>query len=100
MEKSNVKPQTEISELDENERMLARKLGEYSEIIELSAREFTTHHICNYLYELAQEFNRFYEKSRVIGDDREAIRIRLVQIYRDKLASGLEILGIVAPEKI
>ena len=100
LEKSNVKPQTEISELDENERMLARKLGEYSEIIELSAREFTTHHICNYLYELAQEFNRFYEKSRVIGDDREAIRIRLVQIYRDKLASGLEILGIVAPEKI
>ena len=79
---------------------MLRKIGEYSEIVEQSAREFTTHHICNYLYELAQEFNRFYEKSRVIGDEREAIRLNLVHLYRDTLASGLAVLGIVAPEKL
>ena len=98
--KSSIKPERGVVEFDENERLLLRKIGEYSEIVEQSAREFTTHHICNYLYELAQEFNRFYEKSRVIGDEREAIRLNLVHLYRDTLASGLAVLGIVAPEKL
>ena len=58
------------------------------------------HHICTYLYELAQEFNRFYEKNRVIGDDREALRLSLVETYADTLKAGLELLGIHAPERM
>jgi arginyl-tRNA synthetase len=58
------------------------------------------HLICTYLYELAQEFNRFYEKCRIIGDEREAVRLSLVVQYRDTLARGLGLLGIVAPEKM
>lgn len=85
---------------DEAERLLLRKIGEYHEAKEVAMRELLPHHICNYLYELAQEFNRFYEKSRVIGDEREAIRIELVRLYRDTLAAGLNVLGIAAPEKL
>jgi arginyl-tRNA synthetase len=58
------------------------------------------HHICNYLYELAQEFNRFYEKNHVIGDARHATRLELVMLYRDTLARGLSLLGISAPEQM
>jgi arginyl-tRNA synthetase len=85
---------------DEAERLLLHKIGEYHEAKEVAMRELLPHHICNYLYELAQEFNRFYEKSRVIGDEREAIRIELVRLYRDTLAAGLNVLGIAAPEKL
>ena len=58
------------------------------------------HGICRYLYELAQEFNRFYEQNRVIGDDREELRLALVARYRDTLAEGLSLLGIDAPERM
>lgn len=86
--------------LDEPERALLRKLGEYAEVLERATRELTTHQICNYLYELAQEFNRFYEKARIIGDDREAARLSLVNRYAETLADGLGLLGIDAPEQL
>jgi arginyl-tRNA synthetase len=86
--------------LDDAERALLRKLGEYSETLERSTRELTTHQICNYLYELAQEFNRFYEKARIVGDEREAVRLSLVGRYADTLADGLGLLGIDAPEQL
>lgn len=85
---------------DASERQLLQKLSEFPEVIEKAAREYLVHGICNYLYELAQEFNRFYEHNRVIGDERQALRLALVERYRDTLASGLKILGIVAPEKM
>jgi arginyl-tRNA synthetase len=85
---------------DENERSLARKIGEYSEVIEKSTDELMPHYITTYLYELAQTFNRFYEKSRVIGDEREIVRLFLVKSYACTLKDGLTLLGISAPEKM
>ena len=85
---------------DASERQLLQKLSEFPEVVEKAAREYLVHGICNYLYELAQEFNRFYEHNRVIDDPRQAIRLTLVTRYRDTLASGLRILGIIAPEKM
>jgi arginyl-tRNA synthetase len=58
------------------------------------------HHVCTYLYELAQEFNRFYENNRVIGDDRQQLRLGLVESYADTLKEGLALLGIHAPERM
>jgi arginyl-tRNA synthetase len=89
-----------ILDLLPSERSLARKIGEYPEVLQKSVNELMPHHICTYLYELAQNFNRFYEKNRVIGDDREALRLRLVQTYADVLKDGLKLLGISAPERM
>lgn len=98
--KSAVLPNSVSPEFDEYERMLVRKLGEYSEVVEHAIGELMPHHVCTYLYELAQVFNRFYEHCIVIGDPREAIRIWLVTRYRDTLGEGLALLGIHAPEKL
>lgn len=81
-----------------DERLLLRKITEYRYVVERATNELMPHHICNYLYELAQAFNRFYEHNRVIGDDREELRLQLVTLYRDTLARGLALLGIHAPE--
>jgi arginyl-tRNA synthetase len=86
--------------LSESERTLVLKLTEYAGVVEQATRELLPHVICTYLYELAQEFNRFYENARVVGDEREAVRVGLVGHYRDTLAAGLSILGIPAPEKL
>lgn len=83
-----------------DERLFARKLTEYPEIIRKATLELMPHHICTYLYELAQEFNRFYEKNRIIGDTRETLRLHLVESYAFRLRSGLELLGIHAPDRM
>lgn len=86
--------------LDAHERALALKISEYDEVISLAISELLPHYVTTYLYELAQVFNRFYEHARIVGDEREAIRLSLVDAYRDRLATGLKILGIPAPDHL
>jgi len=100
LEKTKTESSAEVSELDDSERSLARKISEYPEVFAKAANELAPSHVCNYLYELAQSFNRFYEKSRIIEDPREAMRLKLVKNYRDVLANGLNLLNIEAPEKV
>lgn len=88
----------ELGEVRTEDRALVRKLGEYHEIISLAAESLEPHHICNYLFELAQEFNRYYEKNQVIGSDYEYHRGGLVALYADTLRAGLFVLGISAPD--
>ena len=87
-------------EFDENERSLARKISEYPEVVGKATAELMPHHICTYLYELAQAFNSFYENNRVIGNDREAVRLKLVEAYAGVLKHGLALLNIAAPEQV
>lgn len=94
------KPMSQNVEFEPGERALVRKISEYPEVVELAVNELMPHHICTYLFELAQEFNRFYEKNRVIGSDREAVRMNLVASYAGKLRAGLGLLGIGAPERM
>lgn len=100
LRKSEVKPSGEVTDLTPDERSLVRKIGMYNEAVAAATAELMPHHICTYLYELAQTFNRFYESNRVIGDGREAVRLQLVMHYADVLKAGLELLGIVAPDQM
>lgn len=95
--KTNIKA---IGELDDNEHALLLKLSEYNEQKNRSILELMPHHLCVYLFELTQVFNSFYENSRVIGDEREQLRMGLVSKYQHILAAGLDILGIPAVEKM
>jgi len=90
----------DMGELGESERVLAAKVSEYADVVERSIDELMPHYIATYLYELAQIFNRFYEGSRVIGDERQAQRLHLISLYADVLAGGLSILGIAAPDRL
>lgn len=87
-------------EFEADERSLVRKISEYPEVIDKAVNELMPHHVCTYLYELAQTFNRFYEKNRVIDNERQAVRLGLVKHYADTLRSGLDLLGIAAPDKM
>ena len=85
---------------DTSERALALKLSEYCDVTAHAVEDLMPHHICTYLYELAQAFNRFYESSRIIGDPRETTRLLLVDRYQQTLEHGLGLLGITAPEHL
>lgn len=93
-----VTPATEVAELDGPERSLARQIGLYPEVFAAALADYSPHHICNYLYDLAATFNRFYEQSRVVDHERSAQRVALVAAYEQTLAHGLAVLGMPTPE--
>jgi len=99
LEKSSEKPHV-LTEIAAEDRALVRKLSEFCETLDLAKARLEPHHVCNYLFELAQEFNRYYEQNQVVGSDQEAHRASLVAMYADTLEAGLAVLGIVAPKKM
>jgi arginyl-tRNA synthetase len=100
IDKAKTPNSANASSFDYEERKLAVKIVEYPEVVSHAVAESSPHYICTYLYELAQIFNRFYEKNRVIDNEREEQRIQLVVAYADVLKEGLGILNIAAPEHI
>ena len=90
----------DTDEFTKYERSLLLKIGEYHEVIDLAVSELKPHYLATYLYDLAQNFNRFYENSHVINDKREKFRGYLVKLYADRLASGLKLLGLETVKKM
>lgn len=86
--------------LDINERTLTKKCLGYSDVLREAVSEMAPHKVCNYLYELAQEFSRFYEKCVVAGDEREGLRAEIVSLYYQIMQHGLNILGMEIPEEM
>ncbi|MEI7689487.1 MAG: arginine--tRNA ligase [Candidatus Saccharibacteria bacterium] len=83
-----------------HERSLLFKLTQYTDVIQQATDELLPHILCTYLYELAQVFNRFYENSQIVGDNRETIRVKLVEAYVAVLGNGLTVLGVPTPERM
>ena len=100
LQKSNGDSGQNDAVYDSNERKLAKKILEYKEILKESVIEMAPHKVANYLYELAQEFSRFYEQCIVAGSDREAVRIQIVEVYLKTMTHGLGILGISVPAEM
>ena len=84
------------------EKALLKALSELPEELRLAARDYDPSRINRYLVELAGSFHRFYNTCRCMVDDaalRDA-RLKLADTTRAVLASGLDILGVQAPEKM
>ena len=82
------------------EKNLIKKILEYKDILREAVNEMAPHKVANFLYELAQEFSRFYENCPVAGSDEEAERAKLVEKYLEVMTHGLNILGIEIPEEM
>lgn len=87
-------------EIGQEELELAKKLGHLGDVIQKAAGENNPLPVATYVYEVAQEFNDFYQKVPVLkAEDPAALNTRLclVQATRQVLANGLALLGIDAP---
>jgi arginyl-tRNA synthetase len=65
-----------------------------------AAKNYSPHLLANYLYDLAGEYNSFYNSERVIGSERETARLLLTKATGQVIKNGLSLLGIEAPEKM
>lgn len=82
------------------EKNLAKKLLAYKTVLQEAVREMAPHKLANFLYELAQEFSRFYENCPVAGSAQESERKKLVQAYLAVMTHGLNLLGIEIPAEM
>ena len=81
-------------------RKLSKKIVQYQDVLKEAVAEKAPNKICAYLFELAQEFSRFYENVKVIGNENEAELIVVVQAYTNVMEHGLGLLGIEVPEEM
>ncbi len=81
---------------------LIRKMIQFNDVLEESVRELEPHRIVFYLLDLAGEFHRYYNRYRVISEDEDLTRARLllVETAQKTIRRGLEILGVAAPLKM
>ena len=79
---------------------LLKKLTDYRAVLRTAVEEKAPHLICNFLFELAQEFSRFYEHCQVAGDACEAERAKMVKVFYQIMEHGLNLLSIQIPEEM
>ena len=88
--------------LEPAERELTLRLDGFGQSLMEVAADLEPHRLAGYLYDLARAFTDFYEACPVLGSQ-GAVRERrlvLVDLTRRTLATGLDLLGIAAPERM
>jgi len=87
----------------EHEISILRKLLKFPETVAQVSQDYFPNNLCNYLFELSQNFNSFYQEVPVLAETNEAIknfRLQLISATAQVLSSGLYLLGIEAPEEM
>ncbi len=94
----------QIKELVANDEELSvlRQLVHFGEAIEDAAENYAPNILCTYLYGLAQKFNAFYNKHRILEAENTSkdFRLILTAATGQVLQNGLHLLGIETPEKM
>lgn len=83
-----------------DELALIRLLAQFPETIEQAALEREPHRLVFYLMQLAGDFHRYYNRNRILGDDRELAQARLLLAanVQKVIRVGLQSLGMSAPD--
>lgn len=84
------------------EQALGLKLARFPEAVLGATRHYRPNYLADYLYELAREYSTYHQSVPFLKSDdgvRES-RMRLIRMVADTLKTGLDLLGIEAPERI
>ena len=86
----------------ESELALMRKMDDFTELVELAARDRAPFRLTHYAQDLAALFHQFYTNCHIIGE-KEALqhaRLALADATRIVLALALGLLGVSVPERM
>ena len=87
----------------EIERDLMLKLSMFNEVVEWSFIDKAPNKICEYIYDVSNLFNKFYHDNKIISEkdiEKKMAWIKLIILTERVLETGLELLGIEAPDKM
>ncbi|NUN47308.1 MAG: arginine--tRNA ligase [Candidatus Brocadiae bacterium] len=86
----------------DEDRAVLRQIGRFPDIIRDATTRYEPSLLSRALIDLCGEVNRFWRNQRILSDDAALTdaRILLVQTARRTLRTGLDLLGIEAPEEM
>ena len=87
----------------EAEKALCLALTGFAPAVEEAGAQLAPHRICGYLYQLSNEFNRFYHETRILAEENEEQKksyIAELELTRKVLEQGIDLLGFSAPDKM
>lgn len=91
---------TDISEII---RSLIHKLYDYASVLLESSKQMSPALICNYVYELASLFNKFYQESPILKEQNEGLKnlkLLVTNICGKTIEESMQLLGIDVPERM
>jgi arginyl-tRNA synthetase len=94
--------EADIALMETDEVELLRSLGRFPLTIQRAASNAEAMKVINYLTESVENFHNYYQRRRVMTDDKAVSRARLavVSAFRQVLANGLGLLGVSAPVRM
>jgi arginyl-tRNA synthetase len=94
---------SKITALEKAEREVVHVLSSFEQKIREAAREYSPAIIANYVYELAKEYNQFYQSIPIFNETDQAklkFRIALSKSVAQVISKAMGMLGIQVPEKM
>ena len=89
--------------VNDSQKDLMLELTKFNSVIDVAYEELAPHKICAYIYDLANEFNRFYHETKILAEENEVNQqsyIALLKLTRDVLNTCIDLLGFEAPERM
>lgn len=100
----NIKPDSNISNEDfsDNEKEIIAFLNTYPKVVVNAANKRLPHLICNYLYDLASLYHRYYNQEHVFNDKNTNVngKINIAFAIQKIIKDGLNSIGINAKDNM
>jgi arginyl-tRNA synthetase len=93
----------DVKTLEPAEREVIFKINQYTSKLQEAAREYSPALVANYAYELAKEYNQFYQAIPIFNESDPAklkFRIAFSQVTANTIAKAMALLGIRVPERM
>ncbi len=87
---------------DEDSYNVLEKVYAFPEVVKNAATKELPHLITNYVYDLANTFHNYYSRIRIITEDEEITkeRILLIKSVRQTIKNALDLIGVIPPDKM
>lgn len=85
------------------QKALMLDMTRFADVFAQASAEYAPHKLCAYIYDLANDFNRFYHETKILAEedqDKKNGYIALISYCKDILETCIELLGFSAPEKM
>jgi arginyl-tRNA synthetase len=92
-----------VDVLEPSERKVIYTINHYTHKLQEAAREYSPAVIANYAYELAKEYNQFYQAIPIFNESDQAklkFRIAFSEVTASTIEKAMRLLGIAVPEKM
>ncbi|MCX6759051.1 MAG: arginine--tRNA ligase [Candidatus Nealsonbacteria bacterium] len=93
----------EVLTFNKEEKDILREIYKFPEIVKEAADRFSSNLICNFIFDLAQKYNLFYNLHSIIKAqpaELKIFRLTITACVAQVLKNTLNLIGISAPEKM